>query len=234
MQLRTCIKELNDLRFDEEHLVEIRRTPFWLMFKFIYQLDTTKLMRRCYKHETNIRELMLAFDHHAEKFVVGLELISLTSMDMQLIFGLIGGSKSIPLKNFEYKVAPWVKRCFRKYLIYDKLREVLERYQGKFVLYKYLIYDKLREVLERRDRTSCLDAARLTHIYLIAVVLAPNQNASIAPHLTRYLENLEETCNYDWCGYIVDMLINQIKDTQNLKAGGCTIVLLVMLDCVFL
>ncbi|KAL8481781.1 hypothetical protein ACS0TY_028074 [Phlomoides rotata] len=106
MQFAHLHKELNDLRFDEEHLVEIRRTPFWQMFKSIYQSDTTKLMRRCYKHETNIRELMLTFDHHAEKFVVGPELINLTSIDVQLIFGLIGGSKSIPLKNFEYKVAP--------------------------------------------------------------------------------------------------------------------------------
>ncbi|KAL8481782.1 hypothetical protein ACS0TY_028074 [Phlomoides rotata] len=70
MQFAHLHKELNDLRFDEEHLVEIRRTPFWQMFKSIYQSDTTKLMRRCYKHETNIRELMLTFDHHAEKFVV--------------------------------------------------------------------------------------------------------------------------------------------------------------------
>ncbi|KAL8518012.1 hypothetical protein ACS0TY_009342 [Phlomoides rotata] len=215
--LRTCISELNDLRFDEEHLLQIRRTPIWLMFKAIYQSDTNKLMSRYPKYENNIRELMLAFDHNVDKFVVGPEIISLTSKDVQLIFGLSGGAKSIPLKLADYKVAPWFKRCFRK---------EIELLKGKFVLYKPTIYKKLKAVLEMRDCTSCLDAARLTHMYLLAAVLAPNQNASIAPHLAGYLEHFEEICDYDWCGYVVEMLIQQIKNTKNLKAGGCTMLLL--------
>ncbi|KAL8552817.1 hypothetical protein ACS0TY_001488 [Phlomoides rotata] len=50
----------------------------------------------------------------------------------------------------------------------------------------------------------------------MAAVLAPNKNASISPHLAVYLEKLKDACRYDWCGYVVNML---------LKAGGCTILL---------
>ncbi|KAL8461809.1 hypothetical protein ACS0TY_033057 [Phlomoides rotata] len=75
------------------------------------------------------------------------------------------------------------------------------------------------------DGTSIVDAARLTHLYLMAAVLSPNRNASISPHLEVYLEKLDDACRYDWCGYVVNMLPNQLKSTKNTKAGGCTMLL---------
>ncbi|KAL8519448.1 hypothetical protein ACS0TY_010397 [Phlomoides rotata] len=59
----------------------------------------------------------------------------------------------------------------------------------------------------------------------MAAVLFPNRNASISPHLALYLEKLDDACRYDWCGYVVNMLLNQLKSTKNTKAGGCTMLL---------
>ncbi|KAL8458088.1 hypothetical protein ACS0TY_035820 [Phlomoides rotata] len=75
------------------------------------------------------------------------------------------------------------------------------------------------------DGTSIVDAAHLTYLYSMAAVLSPNRNASIFPHLAVYLEKLDDACRYDWCGYVVNMLLNQLKSTKNTKAGGCTILL---------
>ncbi|KAL8484150.1 hypothetical protein ACS0TY_026738 [Phlomoides rotata] len=218
--LRTMIKELNDLEFDDCHINEIRKTPFWFLFRAIYKCDVHKLMKRTEKHEETLREIMLAFDHNIDKFVVGRESISLTSRDVQLIFGVGSGLKYIPLRESKYEVVPWVRRCIRK---------DIERANGNFVLYKTIIYQRLQKVFERQDEISCVDAGRLTHSYLLVVQLAPNQNASIAPHLAGYLENLGTVCNYDWCTYIVDMLVHQIKETKTLKVGGCIILLAVSL-----
>ncbi|KAL8537069.1 hypothetical protein ACS0TY_012306 [Phlomoides rotata] len=195
----------------------IRRMPLWLMFKAIYDSDKNKLMKRCWKYEDNIREIILSFDRDVESFVVGRELISLKRRDVELIFGLcVGGDIEIPLKGVEYEISPWIRRCFRSEI--DTLK-------SKFILYKNVIYKKLLKVLSMSDGTSIGDAARLTHLYLMAAMLSPNRNASISPHLALYLEKLDDACRYDWCGYVVNMLLNQLKSTKNTKAGGCTMLL---------
>ncbi|KAL8524559.1 hypothetical protein ACS0TY_014233 [Phlomoides rotata] len=127
-----------------------------------------------------------------------------------------GGDIDIPLKGVEYEISPWIRRCFRSEI--DTLK-------SKFILYKNVIYKKLSEVLSMSDGTSIGDAARLTHLYLMAAVLSPNRNASISPHLALYLEKVDDACRYDWCGYVVNMLLNQLKSTKNTKAGGCTMLL---------
>ncbi|KAL8529507.1 hypothetical protein ACS0TY_006804 [Phlomoides rotata] len=52
----------------------------------------------------------------------------------KLIFGVCGGSKTIPLKLAEYEVPLWIRRIL--------CREI-ELSNGHFVLYKTVIYDKL-------------------------------------------------------------------------------------------
>ncbi|KAL8538404.1 hypothetical protein ACS0TY_000415 [Phlomoides rotata] len=155
--LRTAINEITALRYDDEQLRELQRTPF------------------------------------------------------------CGGSKRIPIRNYDYIVPNWIKRCFG--------REI-ENNRGQLVLYKNVIYDKLKEMMSMNDGISKMDVACLIHCYLLAVVLCPNQNGSMATHLTVYLENIGSICEYDWCNFVVEMLKNQIVSTKTLKAGGCTMLLL--------
>ncbi|KAL8501760.1 hypothetical protein ACS0TY_021035 [Phlomoides rotata] len=154
----------------------IRRMPLWLMFKAIYNSDKNKLMKRCWKYEDNIREIILSFDRDVESFVVGRELISLKRRDVELIFGLCGGDIEIPLKGVEYEISPWIRST---------------------------------------PHTPVFNGCSAS----------PNRNASISPHLALYLEKLDDACRYDWCGYVVNMLLNQLKSTKNTKAGGCTMLL---------
>lgn len=215
--LKTPIKELKSLRYEDAHVREINRTPFWLLFNAIYKTaDTEKLKRRCGKFEDNIKKIILCFDDSLERFVIGGEVIKLSNRDVHLIFGVSGGSTPMPLKVSEYEVPNWIKRCFG--------REI-DNSEGPSVLSKTLIYGKLKEMLSRQDRDTVMDVARLTHCYLMAALLAPNQNSSMAPQLTGYLENFEDVCDYDWCTFIVDMLKSQIMSSKSLKAGGCTMIL---------
>ncbi|KAL8522433.1 hypothetical protein ACS0TY_012545 [Phlomoides rotata] len=149
------------------------------------------------------------------KFVLGSQMVSVSSRDVQLIFGVGGGDVRIPLRSGDYEIVPWVKRCFKKQI--DKTK-------GNLVLYKRMIYSSLCSAVEREDATSIMDVARLTHIYLLACVLAPNKNATVSPHIAAYMENLTNVCNYDWCTYIVDLLLSQVKKS-NTRSGGCIMLL---------
>ncbi|KAL8528271.1 hypothetical protein ACS0TY_005903 [Phlomoides rotata] len=214
--LKTSIKELMALCFNDTHLREIERTPFWLMFDAIYRMGDAQLKKRCQKNEDSIRQIMLAFDHLSESFMIAGQQIPLCNRDVQLIFGISGGSETIPLKLTKYEIPPWIHRCFG---------QEISASNGPYVLYKNYIFQKLEQMLSRNDITSVRDVARLTHCYLMAAVLSPNQNASISWHLTTYLEKFDEIGRYDWCKFIVEMLRSQIISSKSLRAGGCAILL---------
>ncbi|KAL6501248.1 hypothetical protein OROHE_024895 [Orobanche hederae] len=58
-------------------------------------------------------------------------------------------------------------------------------------------------------------------------ILIFNRMASILDRTdeTNYLEDLEGAITYDWCGYIAAILWNGIRNTRNLKIGGCAMLL---------
>lgn len=213
---KTAIKELKLLHYDEDQLREVKRTPFWLLFDAIYQSDSERLRSRCDKNERIVRKIIMCFNDSLDRFLIGGDEIKLTNLDVNLILGVSGGDKSIPIKVTGYILPKWVNRCFGRELANEK---------GQFYMYKNLIYDKLKEALSMKNENSLLDVARLTHCYLLAVVLAPNQNSSISLQLTQYLENFDDICGYDWCTFIVKMLKSQIMSNRSLKAGGCAMLL---------
>lgn len=59
-------------------------------------------MKRCWKYDQNIRELVLCFDKDMRKFVIGRELVGGSSRDVQLIFEISGGNICIPLRDSYY------------------------------------------------------------------------------------------------------------------------------------
>ncbi|KAL8517062.1 hypothetical protein ACS0TY_015338 [Phlomoides rotata] len=123
--LRTAINEITALRYDDEQLRELQRTPFWLFFNAIYKSDPKKLKSRVEKHEDTIRKIILCFDESIGRFVIGGKDVSFNNIDVNLIFGISGGSKRIPIRNYDYIVPNWIKRCFS--------REI-ENNRGHFVM----------------------------------------------------------------------------------------------------
>ncbi|KAL6573975.1 hypothetical protein OROHE_001517 [Orobanche hederae] len=150
-------------------------------------------------------------ENNSEGFILGGKELQLTRRDVALIFGIVCGTKKIPFKKPNARNAKWVKRNFGK--------------DTESSLNKTLIFNRMASILDRTDETSVEDIARLMHCYLMASVLTPGQSSSVSWYLTDYLEDLEGAMTYDWCGYIAAILRNGIRNTRNLKIGGCAMLL---------
>ncbi|KAL8524493.1 hypothetical protein ACS0TY_014182 [Phlomoides rotata] len=214
--LKNTIKDLKQIDFKDTHLRELERTPFWILFEALYRMCAGKTQKRCSKYEEDIRQILLCFDDLTEGLMIAGQKLSISKIDFELIFGIFGGSKTIPLKTVEYVISPWVRRCFGG---------DMSACDGQFVLYKKTFYDKLKEFIQRDDNTTSKDVARLTICYLFGSLLAPNQSGSISWQLTVYLEQFEKIGEYRWSKFFVEMLRNQIATSKTLRVGGCAMLL---------
>ncbi|KAL6500416.1 hypothetical protein OROHE_025782 [Orobanche hederae] len=209
--LRTATSSIHELTFSASHLKALRRIPSWYMFEAIHKHGGERMMSRCDKSEEVIRNILMSYDQESDQFILGGKELQLTGRDVALIFGIVCGTKKIPFKKPNARNAKWVKRNFGK--------------DTKSSLNKTLIFNRMASILDRTDETSVEDVARLMHCYLMASVLTPGQSSSVSWYLTDYLEDLEGAMTYDWCGYIAAILRNGIRNTRNLKIGGCAMLL---------
>ncbi|KAL6531845.1 hypothetical protein OROMI_028208 [Orobanche minor] len=209
--LRTATSSLHELTFSASHLKALRRIPSWYMFEEIHKHGGERIMSRCEKSEEVIRNILLSYDQESNHFILGGKELQFTGRDVALIFGIVCGTRKIPYKKPNSRNAKWVKRNFGK--------------DTESSLNKTLIFNRMASILNRTDETSVEDVARLMHCYLMASVLTPGQSSAVSWYLTDYLEDLEGAMAYDWCGYIAAILQNGIRNTRNLKIGGCAMLL---------
>ncbi|KAL6518683.1 hypothetical protein OROHE_017733 [Orobanche hederae] len=209
--LRTATSSIHELTFSESHLKALRRIPSWYIFEAIHKHGGERMMSRCEKSEEVIRNILLSYYQESDHFILGGKELQLTGRDVALIFGIVRGTKKISFKKQNARNAKWVKRNFGK--------------DTENSLNKTLIFNRMASILDRTDETSVEDVARLMHCYLMASVLTPGQSSSISWYLTDYFEDLEGAMTYDWCGYIAVILRNGIRNTRNLKIGGCAMLL---------
>ncbi|KAL6551400.1 hypothetical protein OROMI_021888 [Orobanche minor] len=209
--LRAATSSLHELTFSASHLKALRRIPSWYMFEAIHKHGGERMMSRCEKSEEVIRNILLSYDQESDHFILGGKELQLTGRDVALIFAIVCGTRKIPFKKPNSRNAKWVKHNFGK--------------DTESSLNKTLIFNRMASILDRTDETSVEDVARLMHCYLMASVLTPGQSSAVSWYLTDYLEDLEGAMTYDWCGYIAAILQNGIRNTRNLKIGGCAMLL---------
>ncbi|KAL6586161.1 hypothetical protein OROMI_002805 [Orobanche minor] len=209
--LRTATSSLHELTFSASHLKALRNIPSWYVFEAIHKHGGERMMSRCEKSEEVIRNILLSYDQESDHFILGGKELQFTGRDVALIFGIVCGTRKVPFKKPNSRNAKWVKRNFGK--------------DTESSLNKTLIFNRMASILDRTDETSVEDVARLMHCYLMASVLTPSQSSAVSWYLTDYLEDLEGAMAYDWCGYIAAILQNGIRNTRNLKIGGCAMLL---------
>ncbi|KAL6529064.1 hypothetical protein OROHE_014808 [Orobanche hederae] len=209
--LRTATSSLHELTFSASHLKALRRIPSWYMFEAFHKHGGERMMSRCEKSEEVIRNILLSYDQESDHFILGGKELQLTGRDVALIFGIVCGTRKIPFKKPNSRNAKWVKHNFGK--------------DTESSLNKTLIFNRMASILDRTDETSVEDVVRLMYCYLMASVLTPGQSSAVSWYLTDYLEDLEGAMTYDWCGYIAAILQNGIRNTRNLKIGGCAMLL---------
>ncbi|KAL6560892.1 hypothetical protein OROHE_006069 [Orobanche hederae] len=214
--LKTAINDISKLKFIEAHLERIKRTPIWFFFDAIYRKGGRKLMQKTDKVDRDIRRLIKNFDNRKSRFIIGGEVVPLTCQDVSLIFGVTGGKLIIHVKNKRGHIVPWMRRHFG---------DEIEKKTSSFDLSKTRLLHKLEKLSLGKDETSIVDIARFVHCFLMASVLTPCQNSSVAWPVTEIVEDFDEVEEYNWCQYIIDVLWKQMKMSLNMKLGGCAILL---------
>ncbi|KAL6568811.1 hypothetical protein OROHE_003552 [Orobanche hederae] len=214
--LKTTINDISKLKFTEAHLERIKRTPIWFFFDAIYRKGGRKLMQKTDKVDRDIGRIIKCSDNRKSRFIIGGEVVPLTCRDVSIIFGVTGGKLIILIKNKRGPIVPWVRRHFG---------DEIERKTASFALRKTRLLHKLEKLLLEKDGTSIVDIARFVHCFLMASVLTPCQNSSIAWPVTEIVEDFDEVGKYNWCQYIIDVLWKQMKTSLNMKLGGCAILL---------
>ncbi|KAL6577137.1 hypothetical protein OROMI_011413 [Orobanche minor] len=174
------------------------------------------LMQNTDKVDRDIRRIIKCFDNKKSRFIIGGEVMPLTCRDVSLIFGVSGGKLIITVKNKRGPIMPWVRRYFG---------DEIERKTASFALSKTRLLLKLEKLLLEKDKTSIVDVARSVHCFLMASVLTPCQNSSVAWPVTEIVEDFDEVGKYNWCQYIIGILWKQMKTSLNMKLGGCAILL---------
>ncbi|KAL6585984.1 hypothetical protein OROMI_002628 [Orobanche minor] len=104
--------------------------------------------------------------------------------------------------------------------------EEIQKHGGERMMSRDKSEDVIRNILLSYDQESDhFILGALMHCYLMASVLTPWQSSSVSWYFIDYLEDLEGAMTYDWCGYIAAILRNGIRNTRNLKIGGCAMLL---------
>ncbi|KAL6557060.1 hypothetical protein OROHE_006936 [Orobanche hederae] len=214
--LKIAIDDISKLKFTEAHLERIKRTPIWFFFDAIYRKGGRKLMQKTDKVDCDTGRIIKCFDNRKSRFIIGGEVVPLTCRDVSLIFGITGGKLIIPVKNKRGPIVPWVRRHFG---------DEIERKTESFALSKTHLLLKLEKLFLEWDKTSIVDVARFVHCFLMASVLTPCQNSSVAWPVTEIVEDFDEVGKYNWRQYILDVLLKQMKTSLNMKLGGCAILL---------
>lgn len=98
-----------------------------------------------------------------------------------------------------------------------------------YLLSKSLILSVLHEKLTKDEELENVaeDIARLIHMLLLSALFMPNNNSSVGWKLLRYLEEFDRICEYDWCGYLVEGLLEPMRKAMTLKIPGCSVFFLV-------
>lgn len=154
---------------------------------------------------------------NVDGFQFGSKIVCPKRNDIELIFGVRDGTLPINIANGPIDSIPFVARNWPN------------RLDDSFLLIKSKILELLRKKMELDETKPHVadDDARLVHMLLLSVLFAPNNNLSVPWHLLKYIDRLDKICSYDWCGYILEILLDGIRNASSLKAPRCSIFLLV-------
>lgn len=198
----------------------IRKTPFSLFTEAALTMGSAEThMYRKSDHLISeiVKRAVARKIPNADGFQFGSKIICPRRDDFELIFGVCDGSIPININNGPFDTIPFVSRHWPN------------RSDDSFLLVKPKIIALLNRKM-KMDETKpnvAEDVARLVHMLLLTVLFAPNNNQSVPWHLLRYIDRLDRICSYDWCGYMLEVLLDGIRKASSLKVPGCSVFLMV-------
>lgn len=156
-------------------------------------------------------------------FLFGNDFIWPTSEDVELVFGVRGGAVPVIPGGGTVMITDFLKRCFPA-----KIEHLMgNRPASHYRLSPSLCRLVLVKLVGQGDRVRGDDVARVLHLYLLATFFIPTQNVSLNWKFTELIDDFSRICEYDWCDYILDVLMEDIRTANQCRIGSCAIFLLV-------
>ena len=84
-------------KLKDEHLHHLQKTPFWFLFDAMRKTDLNQ--HEFQKCDDIVMRIIQTFVPDKSAFMIGGKHIELTRIDMQLIFGIQGGKKSLDVSH---------------------------------------------------------------------------------------------------------------------------------------
>jgi len=210
------IKLIRSFKLTQAHLKEIRKTPFFAVVEAILSTDIEQSSCRCYN--TIIFDLVKVYQRQKNAFIIGEKTLRVRNSDVQLIFGVIGGSEPITSKLFSKTSGMDIAFYQRRYAPLALKR-----------LDQSALCKMLDSAIKGKSSTDREDVARVITLILLLKLFVPTAHNSLGWNFLRYVDDLDRIQTYDWVTLIRETLMDSIKKANNdpKKVSGCVMLLLV-------
>ncbi|GMP74099.1 hypothetical protein CsSME_00031623 [Camellia sinensis var. sinensis] len=203
------IKIVYEVNLTDQHLVHLRKTPFWLRFKavLISDLDHTEF-RKC---NEMVVKIIQTYSVQKGKFVIGGRPVEFTDEDVRLLFRLQCGNAFLDLTARPRPIVDFVQQRCRG----------VSRITMKFVR------DLPVDAAVGSTPIEFEDTAKLLCLYACVKLFFSTSGESVSWTFVRYMDNLDAMKLYDWVGWVRSTLMCSVRDfhwTPH-KVTGCVIAL---------
>lgn len=197
-------------KLKDEHLQHLQKTPFWLLLDAIRKTDLNQ--HEFQKCDDIVMRIIQTFVPDKSAFMIGGKHIEFTSINMQLIFGIQGGKKSLDVSHGPRLPTDFIQRRCPK----------ISRINLKTI--KELLMDALLGDTTQDHQ----DVAKLLSLYLCGKLFFATSGETMGWGFVRVVEDLDNMKAYDWAGAICTTLMESIKGFHSKpeKVTGCVTVLL--------
>ncbi|CAL5405568.1 unnamed protein product [Camellia sinensis] len=166
-------------KLKDEHLQHLQKTPFWLLLDAMGKTDLNQ--HEFQKCDDIVMRIIQTFVPEKSAFMVGGKHIELMRIDMQLIFGIQGGKKSLEVSHGPRLPTNFIQRRCSK----------IARINLK------TIKELLMDALLRNTTQDHQDVAKLLCLYLCGKLFFATLGETVGWGFVRVVEDLENMKAYD-------------------------------------
>lgn len=152
------------MQFTSDHLCAIKKTPFWLFVKVVLNITGTWDFMRFKKRDSNIASTVKRYHvvDGDQGFLFGNLFLTPVKEDIELMFGVRGGSAPVVPATGTILSTGFLRRCFP-----IKAALVDAKDTSHYWLSPSLCRNVLIAKVKQGDRVHAHDVARVLHLYLL-------------------------------------------------------------------
>ena len=207
---------LEEVKLRDEHIVLLKRTPFWNLFEAFIE----KRIKYLKKFDESSIRVIGQYNSRDGRFVIGTKRLRIQPSDIQLIFGILNGRRLIDTSYTSKQSSKRVSSPF-----------IQRRFPDIPSLRTPIIKTAVKDAIIGRARDDVTDTVRLLCLYICGTLLFATRGDRVRWGFVNYIEDIDNMGQYDWCTAIIDELTTSMdKSRANPhKVTGCILALQVIL-----